>query len=524
MIPLYSAQQVREADSYAINSLGIPSIILMENASRSIFEIITQQCAEYIENKNIGIVCGKGNNGGDGFAVARHFINDSFDVRIIALGAEEELKGDALINFRILKNLLNEYPQSKLLVFDHSRELSILDDCSLVIDAMLGTGTRGAIGEPHKTIVEKLNQLNAYRIAVDLPTGLDLENSSGEIIFKADMTITLSEYKTGLFYGKGYINAGNIFKGSIGIGDEYYQKLKVSEYLIEPEDAFFGLPIKDLDAQKYSAGKVFVVAGSGKMPGASFFTTNTVLKSGAGACYLAFPDSIKTLAQQKLDAAIVASYNDESKQYLSKNNLDELSPKIDWADVVAIGPGLGREEETQNAVRQIMHSYKTKKFVIDADAVFALGKDEYKKVNLKGKILTPHHKEFASMVGIEIHELENNLLSIGKTFASENSCYLVLKGAPTIIFNPDGESFINSTGNPGMAKFGTGDVLTGLIASFLAQSEEIEDALISAVYIHSLACDLLMEEKTEFGFTASDIIEKIPYAIKFIINSFVQNT
>jgi len=310
MIPLYSAQQVRDADAYAINTLGIPSIVLMENASRSIYEQLISMYGQVIENNNIGIVCGKGNNGGDGFAVARHFINNDFNVRIISLGDEDELKGDALTNFRIIKNLLAQYTLSKLVIYESNRDLAALEDCSIILDAMLGTGTRGELGEPYKSIVEKLNMLNSYRIAVDLPSGLDLERASGDVIFNADSTITLSEFKTGLFYGKGYLHSGNVLKGNIGIGDEYYQKQNIIDYLIEPEDAFFGLPSKELNLHKYSAGKVLVVAGSGNMPGAPILTTNTVMKSGAGACFLAFPNSIKQIAQQKLDSAIVFSYKD----------------------------------------------------------------------------------------------------------------------------------------------------------------------------------------------------------------------
>lgn len=521
MIPLYTTQQVRDADNYAINTLGIPSIVLMENAARSIYSAIIDNANEYLNNKTIGFICGKGNNGGDGFAAARHFLNNGFDVFIISLGAEEELKGDALTNFRIVKNLLNEYTKSRLIVYQNTKDLLILENCGIIVDAMLGTGSRGNLSEPYKEIVEKLNQLDAFRVAVDLPTGLDLEFSSGETIFDADLTITLSEFKTGLFYGKGYVHSGIVVKGSIGIGEEYYQKLSISDYLIEPEDAFYGLPIKDLNIHKYSAGKVFVIAGSSKLPGASFFTTNSVMKSGAGACFLAFPKSIKLLAQQKIDSAIVHEFDDNETGFLSVNNIKELSNRIEWADVIAIGPGLGREEETQIAVREILRSYKSKKIVIDADAIYALGNEEYKKINLKGKILTPHHKEFADLVGIEINDLENNLLNVGRTFAVENGCYLVLKGAPTIIFNPKGEAFINTAGNPGLAKFGSGDVLTGIIASFQSQSNETEESLISSIYIHSLAADLLLEEKSEYGYTANDLMEKIPYAIKFIINSFV---
>ncbi|MCX6168308.1 MAG: NAD(P)H-hydrate dehydratase [Ignavibacteriales bacterium] len=521
MIPLYTSQQVRDADSYAINTLGIPSIVLMENAARSLYAEIISNTNGSVDNNNVGIVCGKGNNGGDGFALARHFIINDYTVKIIALGAEEELKGDALTNFRITKNLISEYPSSKISVYESVKDLSSFDDCSLIIDAMLGTGSRGDLAEPYREIVEKLNQLNSYKVAVDLPSGLDLENAGGEIIFIADLTVTLSEYKTGLFYSNGYVNCGTIKKGTIGIGNEYYDKLTITDYLIEPEDAYYGLPDKALDQNKYSAGKVFVIAGSGKLPGASFLTTNAVLRSGAGSSILAFPKSIKSLAQQMLDSAIVLAYEDEAKEYLSDANLDELEEKINWANVIALGPGLGREEGTKNAVLEILKTHKTKKIVIDADAIHAIGGEEFSKLNLKGKILTPHHKEFADMLRIGLDDLENNLLKYGKNFSIENGCYLVLKGAPTIIFNSAGEAFINTTGNPGLAKFGSGDVLTGMIAGFLAQSDEIEEALISAVYIHSLAADLLFEEKTEYGYTSEDLIEEIPNAIKFILKSFI---
>ncbi|PKL83410.1 MAG: hypothetical protein CVV24_05195 [Ignavibacteriae bacterium HGW-Ignavibacteriae-3] len=521
MIPLYSSQHVRDADNYAINSLGMPGVILMENAARSLFSEIISVVDDFLENKYVGIVCGKGNNGGDGFAVARHFIINGYDVNIISLGGEDELKGDALVNFRILKKLIAEYTKSKLSVYESIKDLSGFDECSLIIDAMLGTGSRGDLTEPYKDIVEKLNLSSAFKVAVDLPTGLDLENSSGDLIFKADLTVTLSEYKTGLFYGKGYTHCGQISKGSIGIGSEYYNKLDITDYLIEPEDAYFGLPVKSLDQHKYSAGKVFVIAGSGNLPGASFLTANTVLKCGAGSSVLAFPDSIKILAHQKLNSATVLAYGDNGKEFLSEENLKELEEKINWANVVAIGPGLSRDESTKNAVIEILRAHKSKRFVIDADAIHALGNEEYKKLNLKNKVLTPHHKEFADMSGLELEELERNLLKYGKDFCSENGCYLVLKGAPTIIFNPSGESFINSAGNPGLAKFGSGDVLTGIISAFLAQAEEIEETLISAVYIHSLAADLLLDEKTEYGYTSEDLIEEIPNAIKFILKSFI---
>ncbi|OGU55570.1 MAG: NAD(P)H-hydrate dehydratase, partial [Ignavibacteria bacterium RBG_13_36_8] len=350
------------------------------------------------------------------------------------------------------------------------------------------------------------------------------DTSTGEIIFEADLTVTLAEYKRGLFYGKGYVNCGRIAKGYIGVGQEFFDELEVNDYLIEPEDAFFGLPIRSLDDHKYSAGKVLTIAGSGLLPGASFFTANSALKAGAGASILAFPNSIKSLAQNKLDGAIVQPYDDKGKEYLSSENIDELKERINWADVIAIGPGLGRETETGKAVIEILKRFVNKKFVIDADAVCALGGGKYKRVNLKEKVLTPHHKEFADLVGIKINELQNNILSVGKEFVKKTGAYLVLKGAPTIIFTPLGDVYINSSGNPGMAKFGTGDVLTGVMAGIISQNDKMEESIFTSVYLHGLTADLLLEKKTDLGITASDIMEHIPNAIKFLEDSIIQSS
>ena len=524
MIPLYSAEQVRGADNYAINKLKIHGIALMENASRSIYHFITTEFPELDSTNPIGIVCGKGNNGGDGFALARHFINDGFNVKVISIGSESVLKGDALINYKILKNLIKQFPNSKLVTYKSRRDINSLAECSLIVDAMLGTGAKGKLGEPYRSIVTLINKFNSLKVAIDLPTGLDIDTATGDVIFEADLTVTLAELKRGLFYGKGYVNSGEIVKGYIGIGDEYFDSLSVNDYLIEPEDAYFALPTRSLDAHKYSAGKVLVIAGSGMLPGASFFTTNSALVSGAGAAILAFPESIKLSAHVKLNGAVVHPYEDNFSEILSTENIQELDQRIKWADVIAIGPGLGRQIETQQAVVEILKKYSNKKFVIDADAIFALGDNVYKKLNLSNKIMTPHYKEFADLIGIELDELYSDVINVGKKFVKQTHAYLVLKGAPTIIFTPSGEVFMNSSGNPGMAKFGSGDVLTGMLAGLLSQNNDIENTIISGVYLHGLSADLLLESKTELGINASDIMENLPYAIKFLESTIIQSS
>lgn len=521
MIPLFTTDQVRAADKYAIEKLRFPSLLLMENAAISIKNAILNEYPNLTEDTTFGIICGKGNNGGDGFALSRHLIVLGYNVIIISLAEESELKGDAKINFEITSALIKNSKNSHLYFYKKKSDLTKIRECNIIIDAVLGTGAVGELKEPLISVIRTVNKFNSIKISIDCPTGLNLINSSGEVIFKANLTITLGELKTGLFYGKGREFAGKIIKGSIGLGDIFFNQLNVSEYLIEPEDALIGIPQKEININKYSAGKVLVIAGSGKMPGASVFTTNAVMNSGAGSCFLAFPNSIKELAQSQMDSAIVFPYNNSSYEFLSKENIAEFNEKINWADVIAIGPGLGRESVTQEAIIEILSKFHAKNIVIDADAIFALRNKNYQKVNLKNKILTPHHKEFSDLLGITVTELNLNLISIGREFVENTQAYLILKGSPTIIFTPKGEVLFNTAGNPGMAKFGTGDVLTGIISSFIAQSGEIENSIISAVYLHSLTADLISEKETEFGLTPQKLIDNFPNTIKFLRDSFV---
>ena len=521
MIPLYSTRQVREADIYAINNLGIPGIALMENAARSIYEQIFYYFPDTTSDSLFGIICGKGNNGGDGYALARHLLNSDFDVVVISLGNEDELNGDALTNYKITKSLLKLKDFGKLVEYKNASSLNALKNCDFIIDAMLGTGSAGELRDPYKTIIEKVNESEAVRIAVDLPTGLDADTGYGETIFDADLTVTLAEFKKGLFFEEGCTNCGKVVKGQIGIGDEYFYDQETNIYIVEPEDALYGLPVKGGNIHKYSSGKVLTIAGSGHLPGAAFFAANTALKVGAGASILAFPASLKELAQAKLDSSVVLPYNDDGKEYLALDNLEELEERIEWADVVAVGPGLGREPETVQAIAEIFRKFPKVPFVVDADAITAIGEIGLDKVNLKNKVLTPHHGEFAQLLQIPVKQLKKDVLRYGTEFVKQTGAYLVLKGAPTLVFNPSCEIFANSTGNAGMAKFGNGDVLTGNIAGFLAQNGDIESSVISAVYLHSLSADLLMKEKTVYGFTATDIMENLPYAIKFISDTFI---
>jgi NAD(P)H-hydrate epimerase len=519
MIPLFSTNQIREVDNFAIDKLGIPGLVLMENAALQIYNI-TLSKVELKEKNKIGFVCGKGNNGGDGFATARHFANNGFAVSVLFLGEEEELSSDCKVNFTILKNIAKENKNIFLKKYSSVKDLRVLSDCNVIFDAILGSGAKGELREPYKTIVQNINKINSFKVAIDIPTGLDSDFGYGEIIFNADLTITLAELKKGLFFESGFNSCGEVVKGNIGVSLSFFDRFEVNDYLIEPEDAFYSLPIKEKNIHKYSAGKVLIIAGSGALPGAAQMTALSALKIGAGAAVLAFPKSVRNLITKKLSEVVINSYEDEGSEFLKPKNISELKKKIQWADVIAIGPGLGRNEDTQLAVINILKEFKTKQFVIDADALFAIGKNNFKNLNLKDKVLTPHHAEFANLINVDINDLKKNILYFGKEFVYITGAYLVLKGAPTIVFTPKGEALINSAGNPGMAKFGTGDVLTGIIAGLIAQQKDLEKAVFGGVYLHSLAADLLVNDFTEFSYTAIDIINELPNAIKFLRKSF----
>jgi ADP-dependent NAD(P)H-hydrate dehydratase / NAD(P)H-hydrate epimerase len=518
MIPLYNTSQIRNLDSFAIKSLIVPSIVLMENAAIGIYDSIRERVASI---NSVGVICGKGNNGGDGFAVARHFSNAGFEVKVISIETESDLSEDCKKNFYILKNLSTHRKNLKIKSYKSVKDINWLKKCNVIVDAVLGSGFTGELKEPIFSIIQSLNKLTAYKCAIDVPTGLNADTGFGDLVFNSDLTVTLGEFKKGLFICSGYEFCGEVVLKEIGIGTDYFDSTNSDSYLIEPEDAFLNLPKRGKSVHKYSAGKVLTIAGSYKYPGAASLTSQSSLVAGAGASILAIPESTKKLIHKDLLEVVVESYGNDKTKYFDNSGLKSFQQKINWADVVAIGPGLGREVETVNAVRDFILQQKFKFAVIDADALFSLDKVFLEGVYLENCILTPHLGEFSQMIGLDVNLIHKDVLSHGRDFARKHKCILVLKGAPTIIFNNDGEAFINTIGNSGMAKFGTGDVLTGIIAGLLSQNKNIESAAIAGVYLHSLSADLLLNQKAISNYLASDIINNYSSAIKFLEESIV---
>lgn len=516
MIPLYSNSQIRSLDSFAITQLQTPGIILMENAALGISQTILSR---FPSIKSVGIICGKGNNGGDGFAVARHLSNNGLNVIVIYLSDPDSMSEDCRANFEICQNLSQRRNNLKLIQFLSIKQLKKLNNTQLIIDAILGSGFSGTLKEPISLIVNELNKIEALKVAIDVPTGLNADTGEGELIFKSDLTITLGEFKKGLFVGKGYEKSGEIILCEIGIGRDYFDRELANTFLFEPEDAYEFLPKRGKRINKYSAGKVLTISGSFQYPGAAVLTAGSALYSGAGASVLAIPQSVKKFVHKKITELVVQSYGNEESKFLEPDDYNSLESKIKWADVVAIGPGIGRSTDTVEFVLKFIKKKDFKAAVIDADAIFAL-KDYFSKADLKRCILTPHWGEFSSLTNIPVEQIERNIFEIGSEFAKQYKTTLVLKGAPTITFSNGGDIVINSSGNNGLAKFGSGDVLTGMIAGFYSQSKNLREAALLSVYLHGLTADLLLQRKTEFGIVASELMKNIPSTINFIKRSF----
>ena len=514
MIPLFTNNQVRAVDNFVIEQLNFPSLLLMENAASSLFKIISEKNFLGSVPTTVGILCGKGNNGGDGFALARKIAFAGHKVTVLHLSDKKELSPDAKKNYELLLSSTLLYKNIFIKKITKIGDVNILRSYDVIIDALLGSGTQGDLKGLLKEIVEKINTFSTKKIAVDVPTGLNADTGYGATIFEADLTITLGALKRGLFFGNGYDASGVVEKGDLGVGEKYFQEETSEDFLVEKNDVKTFIPLKGKNLNKYSAGKVFLIAGSKEYGGAAVLSSSAAFKSGAGAVILAIPDALQKILLQKRPETVIQFYGKQNTEYLSSEFYSSLKEKISWSDVIAIGPGLGRHDETMEFVRVLLRKHSNKKIVIDADALYALRKKEYRNYKLKNVVFTPHLGEFSILIDVDKSLVAKDLLFYGKEFVKETKSTLVLKGPRTIVFTANGFAFINPTGNPGLAKFGSGDVLTGMIASFLAHLKNVQHAVLNAVYIHGLAADQLKEKKSAYGFTAGDIADQIPFTLK----------
>ncbi|AIS53043.1 bifunctional NAD(P)H-hydrate repair enzyme Nnr [Thermoanaerobacter kivui] len=503
-----TSKQMREVEQKAIEKIGIPSICLMENAGREV-AIEVKKLLEEHDLKSVVIIAGKGNNGGDGYVLARNLYNWGIDVKVFLTANPALITGDAKRNLDAILNMgiyVAEITQRKHLKFLEK----IIKDSDLIVDAIYGIGLRGEITGIYREVIEMINQSNKVVVSIDIPSGLNADTGRVEgCAVKAHKTVTMQFLKPGLLLYPGVDYAGEVSVADIGISHKLAEEVGYNYSLVGLEDV--KLQKRYGDTHKGDYGKALIMAGSKNMTGAAHMCAKSAIKTGCGLVKLAVPQTIQQVLQSDLYEVITYGVEDENGIF-SYKALDQLLKLIDESEVIAIGPGMTHNEDISRLVCEIVKNVD-KPMVLDADALNALvgSLDVIKNKNV---ILTPHYGEMARLTGLKISEIKDNIFEVVKDFCEKYKVTLVLKGSKTIIGSKDGRIYINNTGNPGMATAGSGDVLTGMITAFLAQGFDAINAAVYGVFYHGKAGDIAKEHFGEYSMTATNIIEFISEAFK----------
>jgi hydroxyethylthiazole kinase-like uncharacterized protein yjeF len=507
-----NTQQMREADRRTIDEVGIPSIVLMENAGRQAVAAI-EAAFEDLATTHVGVVCGRGNNGGDGFVVARTLIQRGVETSVFLLGSVADVRGDARTNLEVLGRIgltIVEITNAQ----EWELHFSELSRCELMVDAILGTGFHGQLSGLLETVVADINGLGVPIVAIDLPTGLSADTSEveGEAI-EASMTITLGAPKIPLILPPADTYSGDLVIADIGIPfpilddvEGPYIELLTRERMREL------VPARAADSHKGDFGRVLVIAGSVGRTGAAHLAAIGALRSGAGLVTVATPRSCLPIV-----AAMAPEYMTEGLEETAAGTVDfaALDRVLDFkADVIAVGPGLGQSPGTAAFVHGLLERAGVP-LILDADALNAFIGDPERLLGRDGVdvVITPHPGEMARLLNLSIEAVQHDRLRHATEFASSHRVHVVLKGHRTVIAGPDNRAFINLTGNAGMATGGTGDLLTGMIAAWFGQLLDAEAACKLAVYLHGTAGDLAEADEGDVALVAGDLAARLGDAV-----------
>jgi NAD(P)H-hydrate epimerase len=508
-----TASQMRELDRRATEEFGIPSLLLMENAGlQAVLEM--DRSFPGLGTLRVAVVCGKGNNGGDGLVVARHLFDRGTAVEVVLLAERGELKGDARTNLEIVQRLkvpIHEVTNSR----DLQAVAGAVRSADLIVDALLGTGTTGAAKGLVAEAIDLLNQAAHPIVALDVPSGLS--SDEGRIpgpSIAATLTISFGLPKRGIVLFPAASRAGRVAVVDIGLPRQLLADERLDVSLLEPEDVACALPRRDPDAHKGTYGHVLVLAGSSGKTGAAAMCALSALRVGAGLVTLGLPESLNGAMEAKLTEVMTEPLAETKDGTVALAAWGKVLTLIEGKRALAIGPGLSTHLETSELVREMVSTVSVP-MVVDADGINALaGKLETLAKAAAPLILTPHPGELARLLGIGREEVVHNRIPIAQKVATSFRVHLVLKGGRTLVVDPDGRVAINMTGNPGMATGGTGDVLTGMIAGLLAQGVNPGLAARAGVYLHGLAGDLAAEAVGQEAMLASDLMARVPDAIR----------
>ncbi len=512
---LVTAGEMQAMDRRTIESFGLPGRVLMENAGQGATRLLLEQFSD-VKSSQVGIMAGRGNNGGDGFVIARCLHQHGIRVRVYLLADSQQVKGDAAANLRLLQPLgvpVIEIPDEN--TFNRHKES--MDAIDIWVDAILGTGLKSTVKGYFKTVIDFVNSRQRPVLAVDIASGLD--SDTGQVCgtcIHATATATFGFAKTGHMIYPGAHWTGKLEVIDIGIPPHIVREVAPGQFLLTSQRVRSCLPQRPAAAHKGSTGHLLVIAGSRGKTGAAAMTASAALRAGAGLVTLAGGASATTVAATHAMEVMTALLPEDEQGALAESAFDPVVEQMIGKKCLALGPGLGQAAGTQRLVRRIIEHCPVT-LVVDADGINALaGHTPILKKISAPVILTPHPGEMARLLNTRPAAVQQDRIGCARNFAVEFNVHLVLKGARTVIALPDGRVFINPTGNAGMASAGMGDVLTGLIAGFATQGVEPGCAALAGVYLHGAAADSLSASMGPYGYLAGEVLGAVPGEIKKI--------
>jgi NAD(P)H-hydrate epimerase len=491
---ILSREEMYSLDKYTIEKIGIPGKELMENAGKGCSEFIHQELLK--PQSKVAIFCGSGNNGGDGFVIARYLKKWGYKICVFLLGSPDKMSPETFENYESCRDLEIEIIQ----INNAKIELSEFD---LIVDAMFGVGLQGTVKGWRANLIEKINNSGKTVIAIDIASGVDANTGQAEIAVNADHTLTMANFKYGHFLEKGREKSGKVKVIDIGIPDELYEKFPPKVKLVTDKNVKY--PQRSPLSHKGDYGRVGIIAGSPGFSGAAIMASKAALRSGAGLITLFHPEGMENIFETQLLEVMTYTIPDVSKV----EGFTEFIKKLNSMDVLLIGPGIGTSTKTTKLLKTILQKWD-KPLVIDADGLNILSENEdiLKLISGKPVILTPHIGEFARLAKKNISEIIADPLEELNNFIKKYKCKILLKSATTIF--ADGESFVfDISGNDGLATGGSGDVLAGIIVSFLGQKLPLKDAAISASFLMGKTAEKLAKVRKPASIIPSDIIENI---------------
>ena len=509
--------EAKAMDQRAIEEYSIPGIVLMENAALKTVDIIREKYIKDCCPGKVIVLVGGGNNGGDGMAIARHLMLSGIDVELFIFSSEDRITGDAKTNLNILKKL-----KAAIKWVEDRDDLIMLDrelkGAFLVIDSLFGTGLYRDIEGIQYEAIKMVNSHNVPVVAVDIPSGIHGENGHVMgIAIKATDTVTFGYPKRGhvLFPGREY--TGNLHVVPISLPSDSAELEGVFGFTLGDMEVARALKARPSDGHKGIFGHVAVIAGSTGMTGAACLTSMAALRAGAGLVTLGVPASLNPILENKLTEVMTIPLEDEGTGYLVSRSIDRIKKLIEGKDVLAIGPGWGKNCDGLEILRNILGKFSIS-IVIDADALNHISKDIELLSKHEGPvIITPHPGEMARLTKKSTEEVVRFPVDTAQKLARDFGIIVLLKGATSVVAHPDGKLYFNCSGNSGMATGGSGDVLTGVIASLIAQGYSPYDAAVYGCYVHGRAGDYAKERLGEAGMLAGDILEMLPLVLKDFI-------